>query len=287
MVLVEIGDDGLGNQIPDLNSLLGGSAQPVSVGGEGESVDDVSGIEGVQVLALVEVPELGSSVLATRSAERTIRGNSDSVDVVRVSSEVGAELAVGQVPDLDLLVPATGDNQRIGGVGGETNTADPFGVTLVFDGVLALTEGVPETDGLVARSRDDLSVVSGESNAQNVLGVSDESLGGGSRVEVPETEGVIPRSRESELSIRGDDNVLDEVGVSVEGAARNTEVRVLSGQGPDDDGLISGGRQDHVRALGSGGDGSDPSSVTLEDTSELKNFGRHCVMIDDKRDDNR
>jgi len=46
--------------------------------------------------------------------------------------------------------------------------------------------------------------------------------------------------------------------------------------------LTSGGRQDHVRALGSGGDGSDPSSVTLEDTSELKNFGRHCVMIDDE-----
>jgi len=192
VVLVEVGDDGLGDQIPDLDSLLGGSAQPVSVGGEGKSVDDVSGIERVQVLALVEVPELGSSVLTTRSAERTVRGDSDGVDVVAVSREVGAELAVGQVPDLDLLVPATRNNQRIGGVGGETNTADPFGVTLVFDGVLALTEGVPETDGLVARSRDDLSVVSGEGNAQNVLAVSDESLGGGSRVEVPETESVIP-----------------------------------------------------------------------------------------------
>jgi len=65
-------------------------------------------------------------------------------------------------------------------------------VTLVFDGVLALTEGVPETDGLITRSRDDLSVVSGEGNAQNILGVSNESLGGGSCVEVPETKSVIP-----------------------------------------------------------------------------------------------
>jgi len=275
VVLVKIGDDSFGDQIPDLNSRFSCGAQPVSVGRESKSVDDVSGIEGVQVLAFVEIPELGSSVLTARSTERTIRGNSDGVDVVSVSREVGAELAVGQVPDLDLLVPATGDNQGIGGVGGETNTADPLAVTLVFDGVLALTEGVPKTDGLIARSRDDLSVVSGESNAQNILGVSNESLGGGSRVEVPETEGVIPRSRESELSIGGDDNILDEVGVSMEGAARNTEVRILSGQGPDNDGLISGGRQDHVRALGSGGDCSNPSSVTPEDTTESRNFGGH------------
>jgi len=61
--------------------------------------------------------------------------------------------------------------------------------------------------------------------------------------------------------------------VSVEGTTRNTEVGVLSGQLPDNDGLISGSRQDHIGAFGSGGDGGNPSSVTLKDTSELKNFG--------------
>ena len=37
------------------------------------------------------------------------------------------------------------------------------------DGVLALAEGVPQLDGLVARSRHDLSVVGREGNAQHVL----------------------------------------------------------------------------------------------------------------------
>jgi hypothetical protein len=35
---------------------------------------------------------------------------------------------------------------------------------------------------------------------ENIAGVTDESLGGGTSVEVPETEGVVPRSREGELT---------------------------------------------------------------------------------------
>jgi len=200
----------------------------------------------------------------------------DGVDVVAVTREVGAELAVGQVPDLDLLIPSSGDDQRVLGVGGEADAADPFGVSLVFDGVLALTESVPETDGLIARSRNNLSVVSGESNAENILGVTNKTLGGGSGVKVPQAEGVIPRSREGELAIRGDNNVLNEVRVSVEGAAGNTVLSLFSGEIPDDDALISGGREDHVRVLGGGGDGGDPSTVSLKDASKLKDFRRHC-----------
>jgi hypothetical protein len=223
VVLVELSDDILGDEIPDLNTLLGGSDEPVSVGREGKSVDDISSIKGVEVLSLVEVPEHGSSVLSSGSAEGTIRGDGDGVDVVSVTGEVGAELAVGQVPDLDLLVPASRDDQGVLSVGGEAYAADPFGVTLILDGVLALAKSVPKADGLVARARNDLSVVSGESNAENILGVTNESLGGGSSVKVPQAEGVIPRSREGELAIRGDDNVLNEVRVSI-GRERRSEV---------------------------------------------------------------
>jgi len=239
-------------------------------------VDDISSIEGVEVLSFVEVPEHGSSVLSSGSAEGTIRGDGDGVDVVSVTGEVGAELAVGQVPDLDLLVPASRDDQGVLSVGGEADAADPFGVTLILDGVLALAKSVPKADGLVARARNDLSVVSGESNAENILGVTNESLGGGSRVKVPQAKSMIPRSREGELAIRGDDNVLNEVRVSVKRTTGNTVLSFFSGEVPDNNALVSGGREDHVGALRGGSDGGDPATVTLKDASKLKDIGRHC-----------
>ena len=63
---------------------------------------------------------------------------------------------------LDQLVPARGDNDRVLGVGGEPDARDPLLVTLVGDGELAVTEGVPELDGAVAGTGDDLAVVGGE-----------------------------------------------------------------------------------------------------------------------------
>jgi hypothetical protein len=52
------------------------------------------------VLGLVEIPEHCDAVLAAGSAERSIGGNSDGVDVSRVAEVVGAELAVAELPDL-------------------------------------------------------------------------------------------------------------------------------------------------------------------------------------------
>ena len=45
------------------------------------------------------------------------------------------------------------------------------------NGVLALSKSVPQLDGLVAGSRDDLSVVSREGDRENVLGVGNELAG--------------------------------------------------------------------------------------------------------------
>lgn len=88
-VLGELGNNALALQIPDLDGGVGGGAQPVSVGGEDEGVDGVSSIEGVQVLALIEIPKAGSSVSTTRSTERTVWADSASVQVTSVSDEVG------------------------------------------------------------------------------------------------------------------------------------------------------------------------------------------------------
>ena len=93
--------------------------------------------------------------------------------------------------NLDDAIPTARDDDRVGDIRGESDTADPLGVVVFSDGDLALTEGVPQLDGSVAGSRDDLSVVRGESNREDILLVSNESLGGSTGLQVPETEGTV------------------------------------------------------------------------------------------------
>ena len=140
------------------------------------------------------------------------------------------------------------------------------------DGVLALAEGVPELDALVAGAGDDLAVVHGEGDREDVLGVADEAAGGAAGVDLPEAKGTVPGAGEGELPIGGDHNVGDEVGVAAEGAA-GVAVRVVLagarvGEGPYNDGLVAGRRKDEVGVLGGGGDGGDPVAMSLEGAAE-------------------
>lgn len=105
-----LADDGeLGLELVDLALLLevedddaarGGGAQPVPVGGEDQRVDLVAGVEGVEVLGLVEVPQHGGSVLATGGAQGSVRGDGDGVDVAGVTDVVGLETAGRELPNL-------------------------------------------------------------------------------------------------------------------------------------------------------------------------------------------
>lgn len=65
-------------------------------------------------------------------------------------------------------------------------------MALVGDGVFAVTEGVPELDGAVARPGNDLTVVGGEGDGEDVVGVADEAAGGYTSGELPEAEGLVP-----------------------------------------------------------------------------------------------
>ena len=89
-------------EIEDLDAAGSGSTKPVTVGGEDEGVDDVTSFERVEVLALVEVPEHGDTVLATGGSERTVGGDGDSVDVSSVAVVVGLQLELGEFPDLKI-----------------------------------------------------------------------------------------------------------------------------------------------------------------------------------------
>lgn len=79
---------------------------------------------------------------------------------------------------LHKLVPTSGHDDRVLGVGAEADAGDPVGVALLGDGELAVTQGVPQLDRSVTGTRDDLTVVSGEGNGENIVGVADEGAGG-------------------------------------------------------------------------------------------------------------
>ena len=89
-------------------------------------------VKGVEVLAVVEVPEHGLGVLAAGGAQGSVGGHGDRVEVPGVADVVGLELAVGQVPHLDVLVPAAADDDGVGVVGREAHAGDPVAVTLLL-----------------------------------------------------------------------------------------------------------------------------------------------------------
>jgi hypothetical protein len=87
-------------EIENGNGGSGGSAKPVSIGREDEGVDFVTGLEGVEVFRLVEIPQHRGTILATRGAERSIGRNGDGVDVASVADVVGLNAARSKFPDL-------------------------------------------------------------------------------------------------------------------------------------------------------------------------------------------
>ncbi len=110
------------------------------------------------MLALLEIPEHGGAVLATRGAEGAVGGDSNAVEVASVSNEVGPELAAREVPHLDELVPTARNDQGVLSGGREADARHPLTVAILgvgrgADGVLAVTKGVPQLDGLRGRKK--------------------------------------------------------------------------------------------------------------------------------------
>jgi hypothetical protein len=87
-------------EIEDNDAASGGSAEPVAVGREDKSVNLIVGVQGVEMLGLVKVPKHGGAILAAGSAERTIGGDGDGVDVASVTNVVSLELAGRELPNL-------------------------------------------------------------------------------------------------------------------------------------------------------------------------------------------
>ena len=176
---------------------------------------------------------------------------------------------------LDELVPTSRDDDGVLGVGREADARDPLGVALVGDGVLAVTEGVPELDRPVTGSGDDLAVVGGEGDGEDIAGVANKAAGGGASGKLPEAEGLVPRRGESVGTVGGDDLFMQlsaqpffdflasqllampdvtyavghNVGVAVQTPLGVSVRGLVASEVPDDQGLVAGRGQEHVRAV--------------------------------------
>merc|ERR1739838_1008649 len=203
-------------KIPNLDGWASGSAQPVAVGGEAKGVDGIGVIQSVQVLA-------------AGGAQRTVGRHGYGVQVSGVSDVVGLEPTVGQVPDLDIFVPAARNNDWVLVVGGEPNARDPFSVSLLLDGVFALSQSIPQLDGLVSRSTDNLPIIGRKSNAQNIVAVVFKTPCGTSSGQIPQSQVLVPRSGQGKVSIRREDNIRNKVSVSMETLLGDSIVLLIAG----------------------------------------------------------
>ena len=187
----------LGFKIPDFDGIIGSRTQPVSVGREAQAVDDFASVERVQTLALVQVPKHSSVVLSSTGGQGTIGGDADRVQISGVSDKVVAELAVGQIPDLDKTIPTARDNKGNRLRRRESDTRNPLSVPfrVSTDGVFALSKGVPKTNGSVTGSRHNLTVVDGESDRKDILFVSNKTTSGATVTNVPKTKLGVPTVR--------------------------------------------------------------------------------------------
>jgi len=204
-------------KIEDLDTLLSSSAKPVLVGVEDELINFASSIKRVHHLALLKVPDEDGALLASSSAEGTLRRNTNSVKVASGTSEVALQSEVlTKAPNLDKTIPAARNSNRSGRVGRESNIRNPLGVTVLLKSELAFTKSVPELDKTITTARHDLTVISREGNSKNILGVANKATSTDTIGKIPKAESVIPAARKSIVTIVGELDVLNKVAVTVE-----------------------------------------------------------------------
>ena len=160
---------------PNLDGGPGGSTQPLPVRADREGVDSVGVVQGVQVLAALEIPEQGLDALAARATKRAVRGHSDGVQAAGVVDVVGLQLVVGLVLHLDILAPASGHDDGDLVVGRGPHAGDPVLVVILLNSVLALGKSVPQPDGLVLAA-DTICLLSAEKVVEGTSLVGSSNL---------------------------------------------------------------------------------------------------------------
>ena len=179
-------------QVENLDALLSGDDQPVQLWREENAVDLGVAVHGCAPLTLVDVPDHDLSVTGSGGEVVGVIDDVQGGNLGGVSLEGEEKGHVGVVPDLDGLVPRGGDAKGwlLGLV--ESNTGDGISVRVLLDGMLALRTGVPNLDLLVETSSDDLSVIRGKVDREDISLVTDELADGSSVGHVPESDSSVP-----------------------------------------------------------------------------------------------
>ena len=79
-------------------------------------------------------------------------------------------------------------------------------MTLVRDGKFAVAQCVPQFDRTIPRAGDNLTVVGGEGDGEDIVGVADEAAGRHARSEFPQPKSLVPGGGEGVGTV-GRDNL--------------------------------------------------------------------------------
>jgi len=269
-------------EIVHSDAVLGTDDEPVDLGGEEQDVDGRLGVNFVQVSTLDEVPDVDLTVSASGGNKHGVLGEVKAVNLGLVSNESVHQAHGLVIPDLDGSVPRGRHNDWGLDVVVESDAGNPVSMWVRVDSEFTNTVDVPDLDVLVDGAGDNLSVVWGESNSEDILGVTDEGSVGGALLQVPESDGTIPGGGEAESAIGGEVDIRDEVRVSLQDLSWDTPFLVVIGvrdvllDVPDDEGTISGaGDQELSVLIGSDLLFSDlhagnPTVMALEATSDAQ-----------------
>jgi len=186
-------DERLVWEIVDLDSAFGTNDEPEELGGEEDNVNWRFSVDFFEMSSFNQVPDMDLSVSSSGSDEVGVWCQVEGVDLSLVSNKGVFQSHDGVVPNLDGLIVRSRDDNWVLDVVEVSNAGNPVGVRVLVNGELADTVDVPNLEALIDGSRGDLSVIWGESNREDVLGVPEEGLSGGGGLEVPESDGAIPR----------------------------------------------------------------------------------------------
>jgi hypothetical protein len=189
--LVEV-DEFLVWEVINLDTFFGTNNEPVDLGGEEDDVNWGFSIDFFKMSSFNKVPDVDFTVSTTGGDEVGVWCEIKGVDLSFMSNESVHEGHDGVIPDLDGLIPRGGDNNRLLDIVEVSNAGNPIGMRVLVNGELADSVDVPNLDGFINGSRGDLSVIWGESNREDIFGVTDKSLVGLGSLEVPESDGTIP-----------------------------------------------------------------------------------------------
>jgi hypothetical protein len=209
-------EEGTGGEIQNLDTSFGTDDEPVELLGEEDDVDGGLAVGGGQELAVDKVPDHDGAVTGAGSQVGGVLDHIDGVDLSLVAGEGVHEGHVKVVPDLDGLVPGGGDNDGVLLAVVELDAGDGIGVLVLVNGVLALTLGVPDLDLVVETTGHELSIVGGDGDGEDILGVANELFDGLASGNVPEADGAVPGSGHDEAGVTGEADLTDEVGVTYE-----------------------------------------------------------------------